>query len=561
MKINRLRFKNFASYGNKIQEIKFSENNGNFYLVVGANGNGKSTILHVISWLIYGKVINKKITDIPNRFNGDVWGEIELQKDFHTKIIIERTQKSIELTTIVNNERIIYDQAGKRNVQNYIEEELVRMPFYVFNNVIGLSINDFKSFLTMSPKDKRQIIDKICNLDIINRIRDFVKTEMRDVKDQLIGIENQISVLETTIKSSKQELESLKRKITTNTTDKIAKLKEDINKYRDYITNLDNKIKKLDNNKDKIVSIKNNLIAKINDTQNFFKDYKKKQLLYSNDQCPTCESSLKTEEHQHIFNTWEEQYKERKSYFDTYKENLEKVKQKEKSVIEIEKKLNKNIYTANIYLKNAINEIAKLENIPATEETQSLQNIINNTIEDIQNAKVKKKKTDKKSNFYKILEDIFGDHGVKKLAIKKILPTLNIEINKGIKDLSLEYRVQFNEEFDSSIWHLGYEVSANMLSTGERKKIDFAILIAMIKLIKTKYQGLNIFFLDEIFSSIDSNSIHNVIQILNKISKDMKLNIFVINHAPLPLENFDYIINTEKNNNFSNITMEKIIGV
>ena len=558
MKINKIRFKNFASYGNKIHEIEFPKDEGNFYLVVGASGNGKSTVLHVISWLIYGKVLNKKVTDIPNRFNGDVWGQIDIQKDLHTRVIIERTQRSIEVKTLINDEEIEYDQAGKKNIQNYIEDEIIKMPFYVFNNIIGLSVNDFKSFLSMNPRDKRQIIDKICNLDIINRIKEFVRGELKDVREQMLLIDNQITILTQNIETSDAELQNLKNKLILNTKDKIESINENITKYKTYISDADERIKKLEVNREKVLSIKSDLISKINDITAFFREYYEKEKLYQNDKCPVCTSSLKTEEHQHIFSEWEEQYNGKKEHLEKFKESLEDVKIREKSINELDKKLSKQNHTAKIYLQNSLVELEKLNNRPNTEETKSLENIIKTTTTKIEKSKNTKKVVERKNSFYKILEDIFGDHGVKVLAIKRILPSLNIEINRVIKDLNLEYRVQFNQEFDATIWHLGHEVTPQMLSTGERKKIDFAVLIAIIKLLKNRYHGLNLFFLDEIFSSIDSNSIYHVIRILNQLCKDMMLNIFVINHAPLPLENFNFIMQIEKNNGFSNINIERL---
>jgi hypothetical protein len=40
MKIEKLKFRNVGAYGNKEQEIKFSDN-GSLNLIVGRNGNGK----------------------------------------------------------------------------------------------------------------------------------------------------------------------------------------------------------------------------------------------------------------------------------------------------------------------------------------------------------------------------------------------------------------------------------------------------------------------------------------------------------------------------------------
>ncbi len=41
MRINRLEFKNFASYGNRTQIIEFNKEDSDLYLVLGSNGSGK----------------------------------------------------------------------------------------------------------------------------------------------------------------------------------------------------------------------------------------------------------------------------------------------------------------------------------------------------------------------------------------------------------------------------------------------------------------------------------------------------------------------------------------
>ena len=45
MNIKTVEWRNFASYGNKIQIIDFEKGTGNFYLVLGQNGAGKSTFM------------------------------------------------------------------------------------------------------------------------------------------------------------------------------------------------------------------------------------------------------------------------------------------------------------------------------------------------------------------------------------------------------------------------------------------------------------------------------------------------------------------------------------
>ena len=72
-------------------------------------------------------------------------------------------------------------------------------------------------------------------------------------------------------------------------------------------------------------------------------------------------------------------------------------------------------------------------------------------------------------------------------------------------------------------------------------------------MLKRKYPTLNIFMLDEVLSSIDGDGIYDIIGLLQKTAKELLINIFIINHAPLPVEYFDYSINIEKKDGFSDL--------
>jgi DNA repair exonuclease SbcCD ATPase subunit len=65
-------------------------------------------------------------------------------------------------------------------------------------------------------------------------------------------------------------------------------------------------------------------------------------------------------------------------------------------------------------------------------------------------------------------------------------------------------------------------------------------------------------FLDEIFSSVDSEGVYHILEILNETIKEINLNTFVINHTVLPAELFDKKIEITKNSGFSDISIESI---
>lgn len=557
MKIKEIEFKNISSYGNKKQKISFDKNEGNFYLMIGANGSGKSTTSDAIKFALYGKLKNKKISEIPNRFNKSAWCRIVIEKDNFTTVTIERGISPSFLKCFVNGQE--YDQAGKKNVQNFIEEEIIGLPFYVFNNVISLSINDFKSFLNMKKWDKRMIIDKIFSLEVLNRVRELIKEESKSIHEKVLGFSKEIEVLDHAIEKSNDELKKLEKELELGNEKKIEEYQKNIQVLSKQQKNRNDKLNDIIQ-KENVIKNKISEIKKIINNENYtIKKVNEKELLYKNDCCPTCGSDLSTDEHKEILNEWIIKKEDAEKIIEKNKETLQKIDNNSIKIAEIKKKVNKQVSSINFKIDHYNKEIKKLSiNKNNTAQTKSLKNIINESTNK-KNASVKNKNiSERKGNFYRILDEIFSETGVKRLAIKKIVPTLNKEINILIKQLNLEYRVLFDEEFDANIEHLGHEISPSTLSTGERKKLDFAILIAIIKMMKIKFQGLNLIFLDEIFSSLDSDAIHHVLEILSDVCKEYKMNIFVINHSPLPVEIFDYKISVEKNDGFSDMTIEKI---
>src|ERR1035437_8248564 len=98
-------------------------------------------------------------------------------------------------------------------------------------------------------------------------------------------------------------------------------------------------------------------------------------------------------------------------------------------------------------------------------------------------------------------------------------------------------------------------ISVETLSTGEKKSCDLAVLISIMRMLKRKYPTLNIFMLDEVLSSLDSDKIYDVVGILKNTAKELNMNIFIINHSLLPIEFFDKKIEIEKKDGFSDLVI------
>ena len=112
--------------------------------------------------------------------------------------------------------------------------------------------------------------------------------------------------------------------------------------------------------------------------------------------------------------------------------------------------------------------------------------------------------------------------------------------------MGLPFQVKLDENFNAEIKQFTYEVEHDTLSTGETRKLNLAILVAYLKLIRTK-RNINILFLDEVFSSIDLEGIESILHLLKDFATSYNVNIFVVHHAIMNKEYFDRIIQIEKN--------------
>ena len=556
MKIKSIEWKNFGSYGNNTQKISFDENQGNFFLVLGGNGAGKSTMSDVIKFGLYGKVDSKKLRDLPNRFNGNMHIKIIVEKNPGTVATIERGLSPSYLKVAVNG--VDYDQAGKKNIQEFIEEEILGIPYYVFNNMVSLSVNDFKSFINMGVNDKRMIIDRLFGLEVLGAIKWKVRYQIKSMKEQIDIIDSEISVIERNVASSSSELAILNEKLKTASIEKKKSYASKIEKLKEFLSNAQSRLAEIYEKERQVSDTISNWNDMLSDHKTEIHVCQEKIRLYENGKCPTCEGDLTSDHHKSLLKDYLQRSEESKTAVESINVSLVQLRERKEKIRIAFNDLNTKKSSASTQMDNYTVELKKMSGDISDEQTKSLQNIIDENVRTKDTALKRKTTEEKKVNFYKIIEEIFGDKGVKISAIKRILPVLNAEIKKVLQELGMDYRVMFNEEFEVDIQHLGFSVSPEQLSTGERKKVDFAALIALIRLMKSKFAGLNLIFLDEIFSSIDSDGIHHILKVLHNTCRELNLNIFVINHSQLPTEIFDYRVEISKNSGFSNLSIEKI---
>ena len=555
MKIKKVEFKNFASYGNRLQVIDFEEEKSNLYLVLGGNGAGKSTLAKVITYLCYGKVEGSTLKDLPNRVNGELYGRIWLESKGN-RIEIERGINPGIFNVKINGSE--YDVAGKVNLQDFLETEIYEIPYHVFKNVIILSVNDFKSFITMSPYDKKRIIDKIFGFSIINEMAEAVKEKRKSIIDEIRTYEDEIRTLNESIGSVYDKIEQIELLTAEKDKSKVKKLKDSLislnenrKKLNTFTKSTKTKLEELDKDSRKKASDYSSLQNKISNINNDLK-------LFENSTCPTCTAPLTSDFHLGIKKEKEDSLITLNNQYENAKGDYEKAEEKLNDL----RIKGRQIHVKAGQLETQMEAIKdKLIELSEKDESDSSTNL-KQLVKDFKIRKDEKSTGKLKSeadDFYlTILENLMGEDGIKNLAVRSILPSFNNHILLMGREMGIPFGIRFNEKFYCTLHHLGTEISAKTLSTGEKKKVDFVIIMALMKMIKVRFPSLNILFLDEIFSSIDSDGVYHIINILHDTIQDIGLNTFVINHTVLPSEYFDKKLEITKDAGFSEFTIETI---
>jgi DNA repair exonuclease SbcCD ATPase subunit len=545
-----MNWKNFASYGSELQTLDFTNSFGSLWLLNGRNGAGKSTIADVLSFGLFGKVEGKLKGNLANRDNKKLYVEIELISKNKKIHIIRGAQPNVFKVKI---DGVDIDLSGD-GVQTYLETEIYEIPYSIFKNMLVLSINDFKSFISMSMADKRLIFDKLFGFSILNSIKELNKTEKSKIKEALAINNNLISTYKIQIEKIENNIQIETEKIANTNKALIAELENDNNKLQATLKDITNIGTNLSKSLDLNTQQKNILYKDVSMLESEINNYLKILNLHSNKtQCPTCLSQL---------NSCSEITNNLKIELDKAKANLINKKSLYSELSDIENNINSNIqkyrkeYSDNkMLLDTNLRKIQEINKVKTAESLNALTNLIKDLELKIEETKSKITDLELDNSYILAYDDMFSDSGLKAIIIKNMIPNLNHDILNLCNDIDFRYNFEFTETLDVKMYKVNEVVPVNTLSTGEKKLADFICLVAFLKYIKNKYPSVNLMFLDEIFSSIDSDNIREISKILRHLAKNLNLNCFVMHHAPLPIEYFDNFCTVNNSYGVSDISV------
>jgi DNA repair exonuclease SbcCD ATPase subunit len=553
MIIEEIGIRNFKSFGNSRQSLKLNTESGELILLVGVNGAGKSTLLKSFDYVLYGKSTGTRkkwstLSTLPNRINGgDMLVDIKF-KSKGTDVEIKRGISPGILELWENG--VLNERAGKSNLDTKIED-YVGFDIDTFKSFMSMSVDSFKNFISLTTEEKQLLLDKLFNLEVINILNTILKELNKNNKIRMASLDSEISTLNESIQSIQNSINKSIEKEKENIQVEIDSIKSEMDSKKDDYKTIKDKIEKIKSKdlelKDEMEKEKSQYIILQTDIKGVQKDID----LYDSGKCPTCKTDFDSDHFVTLRSTLVEKKESLEKIKSEIESNIKVVKEKQVKLQSISDDATKVFNDITYFLKNCKSQIERLQSKQQKEDGKNSENIqeFQNTI-----LELNEKKTTSSNNissckdkelYYKELNRIFGEDGVKQSIISGIIKPINYFINENIKKMGMHFEVSLDETFTAEIKHLGSQIDHDTLSTGEQKKVNVAILIAYLKLIRTK-KHINVLFLDEVFSSIDLEGISDILSLLKSFSNDYNINIFVVHHALLNHENFDRIIRINK---------------
>jgi DNA repair exonuclease SbcCD ATPase subunit len=563
-----VRWKNFLSTGNNFTEIQLDRNSTT--LIIGENGAGKSTILDALCFGLFGKPfrnINKP--QLLNSVNGSA-ALVEVEFRIGTKKVLVRRGIKPNVFEIYVNGKMYNQDANSRDYQKYLEQQILKLNYRSFTQVVILGSSTFIPFMQLKSKHRREVVEEILDIQIFSLMNMILKTQLKTIVEDMRESDYHYSLTKEKISLQEKylaDVEQNREKIFQEKSLLISNNEEEIHRRQLEIDAKSQSNQRLLDD----ISDKTNVddkYTKLNDIQSQLKEKhrthtKLVNFFENNEDCPTCQ--------QHIDETFKSDMIERKqgdaekvsSGMTELKEELNKTIYRQKEIASIVDNIRENeVFVAKA--NSALNQLEKfnaklqvemdvLQNGTVNNVDHEKLNELNETLSglDMQKSKLREDKT-----YAEASRNMLQDTGIKTKVIKQYLPVMNKLINTYLTSMEFYVNFTLNENFEETIKsRYRDEFTYDSFSEGEKMRIDLALLFTWRAIAKMKNStNTNLLILDEIFdSSLDGTGTDEFLKILNTLGDE---NVFVISHKQDALaDKFRSTIKFEKIKNFSHVAI------
>jgi len=565
---NSVSWKNFLSTGSAGTTIQLDRSSTS--LILGKNGEGKSTILDALCFGLFNKpfrnVKKNQLVNSINQKNCLVEVEFTIAKN---KYKVVRGIKPNKFDIYQNDEMINQDAAVK-DYQKVLEQQILKLNYKTFTQVVILGSASFVPFMQLSPLQRRDVIEDILDIRIFSTMNQLLKERSSATKDAISRVESELSnaktkvdsqqtLIETISKAKTESIKAIESKIDQNkssiaeTQSQVDQLLTEIQELSDSISNKD----KIENDIRKATSA----ASKLGERQKYCAEHI--EFFQSNDSCPTCSQEIEKEFKEGKVTSLNEEIVDYKKQAGTLEDALTKLNDDLKVITDIQSQItdknielstkNQTVTLLNKHIADLEKEIEqnKNETSDIDKEKKTLKELAHFALEKVG----EKKKLSEERNLEEISQQLLKDTGIKTAIIREYLPIMNMFINKYLTAMDAYIKFELDESFNETVKsRFRDEFTYPSFSEGEKMRIDLAILFTWRQIAKMKNSvNTNLLILDEIFdSSLDTAGTDYFLNLMHQLGE--QTNVFVISHKGDQLfDKFRSVIKFEKKHDFSQI--------
>jgi len=566
IKFQKIRWKNFLSYGDNYTCIDLQKRPST--LIVGTNGSGKSAVLDVLTYVLFGKSFRR--VNLPQLINTINEKELVAEAKFQVgknNYLIRRGMKP-KLFEIFKNGILQQQDAKRKDYQEQLEKNVLGMNYKSFTQVVVLGSSTFIPFMQLNPRDRRVIIEDILDIEIFSLMNMILKQRISECKSSQSETETNTTINDNKIDVQKKYIADLRK----NKREEIKNIEKKIGENEAQNTSILKKIKRLQGKSEVLLIGTEGLekfqrrLKQVYKLQTHLASNLKKiksdlDFFYENDTCPTCQQDIDGEFKEKATFLKESTKKDLerglvklKKECSGVEEELSGIAETQSKIAELQLKISEHNSTL-LAIKQFVTKLEK-QIIELNKPSGSIEE----ASETLKGYKTEKRKIDEecmclseKKRLMDAAYELLKDGGIKTTIVKQYLPVINQLVNKYLSLMNFFINFNLDENFDESIKSRHRDdFSYHSFSEGEKQRIDLSLLFTWREIARMKNSvHTNLLILDEIFdSSLDASGVDDFLKIIAALPDDV--NAFVISHkGDLFEDKFQETIKFEKKGNFS----------
>ena len=579
IRIKSVTARNFLSVGNVTQSVNLDRSD--LTLILGENldlggddsgarnGTGKSALLNIVSYALYGQALtNIKKDNLINRTNDkNMLVTVEFEKE-GIDYRIERGRKPNVLKFYVGGQEqqaMDESQGDSRETQAAIEK-LLSMSHTMFQHIVALNTYTLP-FLSLRANEQREIIEQLLGITLLSEKADSLKERVRASKEAITQAEADVRAQIDANRRIEEQIAALERRQTLW----VNKYNEDLANLRlayDQLNHVDidseilahQALSKYSHRQQQITQITGEIRRvelEISREHKTLARLDREIAALEEHKCHACGQDFHDAKQAQALTERKEDRIESQNTVGFAESELAALSAKLAEVGDLGTR------PTVFYDKesDAIEHRATLANLQQQITTKAAEtDPYQEQIAEMRDTALVEISYDKINGLVQIREHeefllkllTNKDSFIRKKIIDQNLNYLNTRLSYYLEKIGLPHQVAFKNDLSVEITELGRDLDFDNLSRGERNRLILSLSWAFRDVYESLYHKMNLLFVDELVDSgLDASGMESSLAILKKISRDARKSVWLVSHRDELVSRVGNILRVTKQNGFT----------